>query len=349
MLTFFIGSYTEWLLPDFGGTGYGIYTVQLDTDAGTLSILHKMASRNPSYLALNKERSCLYAVTELDQKDQPQVKAFQIQEDDSLVFLNEQAIKGSYPCHLIAHAGSVMVACYMSGNVLQFPVKASGELLLGKSNFHHKGSSINTKRQEAAHAHQVAIHPNGRDVYVCDLGTDQLKAYQLQENALSPNPINDVSVSKGGGPRHMVFEHSGNLAYVVNELSGRVSILESQKGIFKEIKTYNALPNDYHGPASGSAIRLHPNGQYLYVANRKAEAITIFQVIGKTLKTIAHQYTQGAELREFNITPDGYWLIACHQNSHDTVVYQIREDGRLIEKYRTQEIKSPVCIAFKST
>ncbi|GAB5553585.1 MAG: lactonase family protein [Saprospiraceae bacterium] len=348
MLTFFVGSYTEWLLPDFGGTGHGIYSVQLDPRTGALSVLHQMATRNPSYLALSEHQSYLYAVTELDQKDQPQVKAFQIQEDDSLVFLNEQPIKGSYPCHLTTHGRNVLVACYMTGNVLQFPVKASGELLLGKNNFHHKGASINVQRQEAAHAHQVTLHPNGVDVYVCDLGMDQLKAYQLHGTEISPNPTKDVSLSQGGGPRHLVFGANGQLAYVMNELSGNVSVLKNQSGLFQEIKVYNTLPNDYKGPASGSAIRLHPNGRFLYAANRKAEAISIFRVIGKTLKTIAHQYTQGAELREFNITPDGHWLIACHQNSHDTVVYQIREDGRLIEKYRTQEIKSPVCIAFKS-
>lgn len=346
MRTFFIGSYTEWLLPDFGGTGHGIYTVQLNPETGALSVLHTMATRNPSYLTLSKDQTFLYAVTELDQKDQPKVQAYRVSADFSLDFLNEQTIEGSYPCHIVSTENYVLIACYMSGNLLQFSVKDSGRLLPCSYNFHHKGSSINAERQEAAHAHQTAVHPNGADIYVCDLGMDQLKAYQLEGNVLSPNTAKDISVNPGGGPRHVVFNQAGDLAYVINELTGSVSVLQDQNSIFKEIHRYNALPNDYQGPASGSAIRLHPNGRYLYLANRSAEVITIFQIVEDRLKSIAHQYTQGEELREFNITPDGDWLIACHQNSHDTVVYQIREDGRLIEKYRTQDIESPVCIAF---
>lgn len=346
MLTFFVGSYTEWLLPDFGGTGEGIYTVQLDPQTGILNIVHKKAARNPSYLALSTDRQFLYAVTELDQKDHPKVQAYRIEEDASLTFLNEQAITGSYPCHMVAHDQQVFVAAYMTGNVLQFPTSASGNLLPCLNNFYHEGSSINQERQETAHAHQVSIHPNGKDVFVCDLGIDQLKAYELLGNSFSPNPAKDISVTPGGGPRHLVFNKTGSLVYVINELSGFVSILQNQEGSYLEIDRYAALPKDYSGPASGSAIRLHPNGQYVYAANRKAEAIAIFEIVNNQLKLLGHQYTSGVELREFNITPDGQHLIACHQNSHDTIVYRILDNGRLQERYRTQAIQSPVCVVF---
>ena len=145
----------------------------------------------------------------------------------------------------------------------------------------------------------------------------------------------------------MVFNKEGSLAYVLNELTGAVSVLLNKNGVFKEIKTYSSLPKDFLGVPSASAIRLHPNGKYLYAGNRTLEAITIFAIVDNTLQLITYQYTNGDELREFNITPDGNWLIACHQNSHDTVVYKIQEDGTLIETYRTKEILSPVCIVFK--
>ena len=64
------------------------------------------------------------------------------------------------------------------------------------------------------------------------------------------------------------------------------------------------------------------------------------------LELIDYQFTNGNELREFNITPDGKWLIACHQNSNDTVVYQIKADGTLNETYRTKCIKTPVCVTY---
>ena len=133
---------------------------------------------------------------------------------------------------------------------------------------------------------------------------------------------------------------------MLNELTGDVSVLQNSNGALKEMHTYNSLPTDFRGVPSASAIRLHPNGKYLYTANRNLEAISIFCIEEDKLSCLDHEYTKGKELREFNITPDGKWLIACHQNSHDTVVYKIRSGGELEETFRTREILSPVCVLF---
>ena len=348
MLTFFIGSYTEYPIPGFGGIGEGVYTVQMNMETGKLTTIHTEKTRNPSYLAISDDYKFLYCNTELDESENPKVRAYRINTDFSLEFVNEQPISGGYPCHITTHANNVLVACYASGNVIQFPLDASGKLMAAKKEFHHRGSSINKLRQEGPHAHQVSIHPNKKDVYICDLGIDTVKAYSINSGDLMPNEIRDCPVSQGGGPRHMVFNKEGSLAYVLNELTGAVSVLLNKNGSFEEIKTYCSLPKDFKEVPSASAIRIHPNGKFLYTGNRKLEAITIFRIEEDTLSILDYQYTQGDELREFNITPDGNWLLACHQNSHDTVVYKIQEDGKLVETYRTQEILSPVCIVFQN-
>ena len=346
MLTFFIGSYTEYPIPGFGGIGEGIYTVQMNMETGSLTTVHTEKARNPSYLAISDDHKFLYCNTELDESENPKVRAYKINADLSLEFVNEQPISGGYPCHITTHENNVLVACYASGNVLQFPLDPSGKLMEAKKEFHHKGSSINKARQEGPHAHQVSIHPNKKDIHVCDLGIDTVKAYHFESGELMPNKKKDIAISKGGGPRHMVFNKEGSLAYVLNELTGAVSVLLNKDGVFEEIKTYSSLPEDFAGVPSASAIRIHPNGKYLYAANRTLEAITIFVIDGNTLQLIDYEYTKGKEVREFNITPDGRWLIACHQNSHDTIVYRIEQDGKLVEKYRTKEILSPVCVVF---
>lgn len=345
---FFIGSYTEYPIPGFGGIGHGIYSVELHTETGKLAVRHTTKSRNPSYFAISDNNKHMYAVSELDESSNPKVRSFAINDDSSLSFLNEQPIPGGYPCHIISKDNNVMVACYVTGNLLHYSTRTNGELMPSLSEFQHSGSSVNKERQEGPHAHQVALHPNGREVYVCDLGIDRIKAYKLEENVLVPNPTKDCKVSEGSGPRHLVFNSEGNCAYVLNELTGTVAILEHKHDRFTAINDYTTLPEDFKGVPSSSAIRLHPNGKYLYTANRNLEAITIFSIESDALEAIDHQYTKGKELREFNITPDGNWLIACHQNSHDTVVYAIRDDGTLKEHYRTTEILSPVCVVFQN-
>lgn len=345
-MIFFVGSYTEYPIPGFGGTGLGIYTVRLNTDTGRLTILHTKKTRNPSYLTVSDDNQFLYCVTELSQSEFPKVRAYRIMDDFSLKFLNEQPISGGFPCHLVTHADSVLVACYSTGNVLQFPLDVHRKLLPSTNDYRHRGSSIHTERQDAPHAHQVVVHPNAKDIYVCDLGIDTIKAYYFEKDDLVPNKKKDFHVSKGGGPRHLVFDKNGGLAYVINELTGDVSVLQDKEGIFEHLNTYSALPDDYRGEPSGSAIRIHPNGRFLYAANRRLEAITIFGIGGDQLKLIDLQFTKGDEGREFNIAPNGKWLIACHQNSHDTVVYKIKKDGKLVETFRAHEVLSPVCVVF---
>jgi 6-phosphogluconolactonase len=346
VLTFFIGSYSQMLTPEIIGMGKGIYTVQLDETTGELNILHAINVVNPSYLAISSDNKFLYCSTELDEKFDPKVQAYKINDDFSLSFVNEQPIPGGYPCHIEISDNNILVACYQTGNVIQYPVDQFGKLKKFTKNCQHSGTSINKERQEGPHAHQVVVHPGKKQIYVCDLGIDTIKAYHFKDLELMSDFTQDIIVTKGGGPRHMVFNKDRNLAYVLNELTGAVSILKDIGGKFQQTGTYSSLPVTYNGMPSSSAIRIHPNGMFLYAANRILNAIAIFEIKGEKLKVLEYQYTEGVELREFNITPIGKWLIACHQDSHDTIVYQIKKDGKLIKKYKTKKIKTPVCVAF---
>lgn len=346
MIKFYMGSYTEYLVPGFGGTGKGIYTVQLDTLTGELDVLSSTMERNPSYLTIDSLSKYIYCVTELDQKDFPMVKTFKIKRDFLLELIDEQPIIGGFPCHILAYENHLLIACYATGNLVHLLTDGDSGVRKEVSNFFHNGHSVNKERQEGPHAHQTVVHPNGKGIYVCDLGIDIIKAYRFKDGLIQPDNENDCVASLGGGPRHMVFNQQGTHAYVVYELTADVGVLQYLDGKLKQVGTYSSLPAHFKGVPSASAIRIHPNGKYLYVANRGLEAITVFEIFYTELKKINVQYTEGEELREFNLTPDGLWLIACHQNSHDTIVYQIINTGELVERYRTRDIKSPSCIIF---
>ncbi|CAZ95093.1 lactonase family protein [Zobellia galactanivorans] len=346
MLSFFVGSYTKSINPEAVCVGHGIYSLMLNTDTGGIVSLSTENCCNPSYLITSENGEFLYCITELNELDAPQIIAYKINDGFSLSFLNKRSINGGYPCHLEKFDSNILVACYGTGNVIRFPLESSGRLQVGKENYYHEGSGAVMNRQESPHAHQIAIQPVTSNIYVCDLGIDCIKAYSLKEGKLYPNAHNDFKMPDGSGPRHLVFNKNGDLAYVLNELSGAVSVLRNENGSFKSLYAYSSLPGKYFGKPSSSAIRLHPKGLFLYTANRVLEAITIFKVMKDQLLLVGFHYTNGKELREFNISPDGKWLIACHQNSHDIVVFRIKENGTLMEVSRTKKMKSPVCVAF---
>ncbi len=345
--TFFIGSYTQFLSPEIVGSGDGISSAQLSEETGVLSVLHTKKTISPSYLAISADNQYLYCSTEVIEEEKPVVQAYKINDDFSLEFLNGQPIKGGCPCHIEVFDNRVLVACYISGNMLEYPLDESGKLLECINNHQHSGSSINLERQEAPHAHHVAVHPNHSDVYICDLGIDTIKAYEVIVGKLTPILNKDIAIVKGGGPRHLVFNKDGNVGYVINELTSEVSVIKKRENKkFEQIGSHGSLPESYQDIPSASAIRIHPDGKFLYVANRKFDGITIFRIEGESLDLVEYKKTEGKEIREFNISPSGKWLIACHQNSNDTVVYEILTNGKLNEAYRTKEIKTPVCVAF---
>ncbi|GAB1858576.1 lactonase family protein [Flavobacteriaceae bacterium MHTCC 0001] len=341
---FFIGSYTEMLTHDFGGSGEGIYTVEMDVITGEISVLSTYVLRNPAYLALKD--GILYAITEVEQHKGAKVSALKVKGEGKLELMNAQSVVGSLPCHINIIQNRLMVACYGTGNVLTFPLSAMGEILEYDANFKHKGSSVNVLRQEAPHAHQIVYHPEGQHVFVPDLGIDTIKVYRLENDGLTPEPKHDVHLPKGHGPRHMVFNAKGDLGYVMNELTGNVAVLKRIGGVFESVSLYKALPDTFNDVPSGAAIRLHPNGKFLYVANRTINTITIFKVEGDKLQLLDHQYMHGKTVREFNITPNGDWLIACMQDSNEVISYRIQPNGLLVEKSRNTNITSPVCVCF---
>ncbi len=344
-ISFFIGCYTEMLLPDFGGSGKGIYAVSLHEDTGELKLMHTQFLRNPSYLTI--DNGCLYAVSEVMLESEAKVSAFKIGSEHQLEFLNEQPVYGSLPCHVNSSNGQLLVACYGTGNLLSYPLRANGEIGPNSNNFKHSGKSINQERQESPHAHQVMEHPDGVHIFVPDLGVDKVKVYGFNnDNVLEALSDYDIEIPKGNGPRHMVFNSAGNMAYVMNELSGKIAVLKKNSETFECVALFDSLPSSFNEVPSGAAIRIHPNGQFLYIGNRTIDAITIFKIEGEALEVIDYQHTNGTTLREFNVSPDGKWLIACLQDSNEVISYKILESGLLEEKSRTTDIISPVCVCF---
>lgn len=341
---FYIGTYTQMLSPNLGGNGPGIYTIALNNYTGALTILHTTSITNAGYLVRNQQY--LYSVVEVLPEQNPKVVAFQIHPKGRLQKINQQSINGSLPCHINYAHQSILVACYGSGSVHRFPVNSSGCILPQSQQFNHQGSSSNKERQEAPHAHQIAIHPNQQDVLVPDLGIDTLKAYHIQKDQLLSNPTKDIAIPNGYGPRHLVFHPNGTKAYLINELTAQVTTLSQEKHQFVAKHHQPSLPKTFKQTPSASAIRHHPTLPFLYVANRTLEAITIYYTQQDQLVFVDHLLLNGKTVREFNITPNGSWLIACLHDSNDVYVFRILANGMLQQTYHTNQILAPVCVCF---
>lgn len=346
-----IGCYTQKLSEEIIGQGKGIYYFNFDDTTGNMQLESIIPAINPSYLALSADQNFLYAVEEMSEKENPNVKSYRINRKDfQLEFINKQQIPGSYACHLSTSADNrhLLVANYGSGNIIMYPISPDGSIEPISDNVHHAGSGPNHNRQESPHAHM--IYPLGPLFLVPDLGIDQVKAYLIdQEKSKLVSVLeSDLTVNKGAGPRHLVAHPSAHYLFVFGELDSNIYVFKKGKG-YKLVQTISSLPSSYKGIPSGSAIKMHPNGKFLYVANRGFDHLTIYQFDEKTGKLTLLEYvsTHGKTPRSFNIHPSGKWLLVGNQDSHTITVYDVDDEhGSLSFKYQNSLIDSPSCILW---
>src|SRR5262245_2770997 len=267
-------------------TSKGIYLYRFDSNTGKTEALGLAAeSASPSFLAVHPNHRFLYSVNEISNFTAAgappagragSVTAFSIDaKTGRLTQLNAVSSKGGGPTHLSIDPSGKWVAAanYGGGSVVLFPVHADGSLGEATGFVQHTGSSV-TPRQTAPHAHGAYFSPDGRFVFVCDLGLDKIMAYRVDgaSGALDPLDPAFAPLKPGSGPRHMAFAPNARFAYTANELNSTVSAFSYDKstGRLSEIQTLPSITG-YDG-ANGvnypSEVEVDSRGRFVYVANR---------------------------------------------------------------------------------
>ncbi|MHA6246890.1 lactonase family protein [Pontibacter sp. CAU 1760] len=336
-----------------------IFLYKINPESGELTRVSSFkGGPNPSFLTLNEQRSHLYAVNETGDYEGQQsgaVSAFAVdQQNGDLSLLNRVASKGGAPCYIsVGNDGkTVLVANYMGGNVAAFPVQEDGTLAPAADVAQHKGTGPNKDRQEAAHAHYMAPGPDGKYAYAVDLGTDKIYAYQLEkgENGLRPaKPAVAFATKPGAGPRQLAFHPNGKYAYVINELNSTMTALayNSGDGSFSEIQTLPTLPVDYKENNQPAAVRVSPDGKFLYGSNRGHNSIVVYRIDESTGK-IAHVENVdcgGDWPRDMTIDLTGNILLVANERSNTVNSFKIdKATGKLTATGHKAEMHKPVCV-----
>jgi 6-phosphogluconolactonase (cycloisomerase 2 family) len=222
-------------------------------------------------------------------------------------------------------------------------------------------------------AHQVRVSPDNRLAILVTRGNEgtptkaedpgALKVFDYKDGMLT----NEVSIAPNGGkefgPRHLDFHPSKPWMYMSIETQNKMHTYLMEDGRIKPEIAYRAEtlaePNNIRARQAAGTVHVHPNGRFLYGANR-AQATTEFQ--GKQVfkggensivvysidpstgepTPIQHIETQKIHPRTFHIDPSGRMLVAQHNlpvnvqdgNAVKTLpaglsVFRIGDDGKL--------------------
>jgi 6-phosphogluconolactonase len=340
-----------------GGKSEGIYVHRFNSEDGTASIVGHVKTSNPSFVAVSPDQQYVYAVQENGAANGKggAIAAFSFNKQTGLLsFMNSQSTGGDHPCYVaVDKTGKWVVAGnYSSGSISVMPVLEDGSLGAAGQVIKHSGSGPDIKRQSSPHVHCTYFSADNRFLFVPDLGIDKVMIYSFDKatGKLKPAAQPFAASAAGAGPRHISFHPSDKYAYVIEELSGTVSVFEHIKGKLRYIQRISSMAKGNTGTAGSADIHVSPSGRFLYASNRaEANNIAIFSIdpsSGK-LKLIAHQSTLGRTPRNFSIDPSGNYLLAANQNSDEIVVFKTDlQTGLLSDTGNRIAVGKPVCLVW---
>lgn len=352
-MDFYVGTYSR-------AGSRGIYLASLDARSGAVAVREAFgAGENPSFLAIDRERGRLFAVSETgNYQDRPEgsVASFAIDPaSGALQELSRQGSGGGAPAHLTVDRRGrfILVANYSGGNVAMLPVDAEGRLSAHTALIQHQGSSLHPQRQTRPHAHSITLDPSERYAIALDLGTDEARVYEIREDAFSLRPTNPPAyrLPAGSGPRHLAFHPQGHRVYVINELASSVTTMayDEESGALHELQTVTTLPSNYSGQSTCADVHVSAEGDFVYGSNRGHDSIVVYAIDpdSGTLHPVQHISTGGRTPRNFALDPSGRFLIAANQDSNALVVFSVdAASGALAPTGETASVPAPVCVRF---
>ena len=308
----YIGTYTK-------EDSEGIYLVELSEEGEVLEVRHAAKVDNPTYLALSNDNKYLYSVSRVDGKGA--VTSFEVEEDGKLKELTSVVQEGNPPCYVELNSAkdTLLSANYHLGTIDSYSVE-NGRLVKLLSTDHHEGKGVH-ERQEKPHVHFSGYTPSENYVFSCDLGTDEITTYKLNEGILEKVAV--TKVKDGSGVRHIVFSSDEKQAFVMTELTSEIIAFDYDgKGNLTNPKYYPTLPEGFTLENKGSAIKISNDNKYIYVSNRGQDAIVVFENTKDGLKQIQTISTFGKEPRDFDLSKDNKFALATNENSGTITVYR---------------------------
>jgi 6-phosphogluconolactonase len=339
----------------------GIYRVTLDGRTGELSEPELAAKTpNPTFLALSPDQRFLYDNSESGTfRGAPggAISAFAFdRETGGLRLLDTQPTGGPFTSFVTVDPTGrwVFAASGPGAAVIQFPIEPDGSLGPRVRVLPMEGPpGPVANRQSRPYPHSIWFSPDHRFFFVPDLGADRIHSYRFDAatGGVTPNDPAYALVAPGTGPRHGKFSADGRFFYVIGELSGRVTAFhyDPVRGVLSPFQTVSALPDGFRGVNTSSELKIHPNGRFLYVANRGPNSIAVFarDPDSGRLSRVEIVPSGGDFPRNYSLSPDGAWLLCGHQNSGNLTVFRVDPDsGRLTLTPNTARVPQAICVLF---
>ncbi len=337
VMTMLVGTYT-----DCGSKG--LYSYRFNQNTGEVKLLDSLEMRNPSYLTAPSKEGLAYVVSETND-NWASLNVIIVDKNGRMRLLDTQPTEGADPCYVAVNGGIALTANYSGGSMSVFQLSQHGMSAQLARKFPGATGGPDVSRQNWPHVHCACFAPDGKYALATDFSADRILSFSIMGNVVTDNGV-AAEVTADSGPRHLTFSNDGRFAYLMSELSGNVSVFS-----YKEVRLekLQEIVSDSVQARGGADIHLSPDGRFLYSSNRlKADGIAIFAVNTQTglLTRIGYQPT-AIHPRQFNITPNGKFLLCCCRDSGKIQIFsRDANSGLLTDTHQDILLSKPVCVQF---
>lgn len=335
--TFWIGSYQA-----------GVLKLSFEEDGQNARVTHEAPVRRVGYLA--QQGSLLYALTESPGASglPGELTTFRVAGGALIKLAARQDLEPVMP-HLTLTDGMLYACSYGLGTVDAISLLPGGIPSAQTKTLRLYGSSVNPTRQTSPHPHSVWISPDGRALYVCDLGTDTLEVFAALEDTLRHLPAASVHTAPGEGPRHLAFHPEGKISYLLTEMGCSIYTLDLTDSLapmrMGRVDVCPGLPQKQRG---GAAIRVSPDWKFLYCSNRSDSGgrIDWFSLEDPLHPQHAGTVSDGLFFpRDFALSRDGQYLVSAGQREETIILWKRdAQTGALLKLQTISGVPEPVCV-----
>ncbi|MGF3065987.1 lactonase family protein [Facklamia sp. P13055] len=336
---YFLGGYTR-------RVNEGLTSITFDSQKETFTERELIDTiQNPTYLALSKDNRYLFTI----EKEEPfsGVAVYKKKHNDTWIKKNYFYHTKAAGCHLfyLDSKKVLYLSNYHEGTIEIYHL--NDDEIKHIQTVTHDGSSVHPN-QTQSRIHFTSTFNQDKFLYVCDLGSDKIYVYSLAENGSISHLEQSLNIPAGTGPRHLAIHPNQKFIYIIGELNNTTILCHlKQNGHLEIIESYHNIPTDSHPEATGAAIRISKDGNFLYVSTRYQDQITLFGVdktSGK-LSLLQSISSYGKVPRDFCLSHDEKYLIVAHQDSDYLTLFKRNSASGIISLTDTKAY-APECVCI---
>lgn len=327
--------------------GEGITVFGIDAGGQWHQLAITTTHPNPSFLVLDQSGRFLYTV----HGDLSEVSAFSIGADGLLTHISTTSCAGLNPVHLAVDAENrhVIVVNHLTDSLVVLPRRPDGGL--GPIVCYRQvKDSIGPHRaeQNSPKPHHIFFSALGDRAFISNKGGDSvfIYGYDSQSGTLSEQPMQQLKLREGSGPRNLVLDRAGKIAVLAGEIDSTITLLtvDGQSGL-KPVQVVSSIPQDFISHNRGASIALSPDESKVLISNRGHNSVCVYDIDRSVLALRNPRWidTRGRAPRFFAFEPGTARLCIANADTDTIVFTSVDGDGSA----HLLASPSAVCMVFR--